>query len=276
MEEDLKLRDVLEIVRRHRRLIATVVACGIAAAVLFLLAVTPRYTAQATLKFDPRQFQITAENKNVGPELFERLIAGEIAVIRSPEVIEKVIAAEKLTQDSEFGQASLFDRLRGILAFGADGHSPEARLLNRARERFLDRLFVDQPPRSNLITIAVTSRDAVKAARIANAITTQYLTQQMESQLGSSPLASRWLGERKAKLKAQWRASEETVEAFKAQHNLRFAGGENLKEQQIARLNEQLIQAGSDVEETRSRVEQIRRLIRARDYTSSPMRCSRT
>jgi succinoglycan biosynthesis transport protein ExoP len=265
MEEDLKLRDVLEIVRRRRRLIITVVACGMAAAMLFLMSVTPRYTAEATLKFDPRQFQITSENKNVGPELFERLIAGEIAVMRSPELVEKVVIAERLDEDGEFTSASAFDRLRGLFTSSRAG--AETHLQNRVRERVLDSLVVEQPARSNLIAISFTSEDAVKAARIANAITTIYLTQHLENRLGSSPLASRWLGDRKETLRDQWRASEQAAEDFKAKNNLNFAAGANLKEQHIGKLNEQMIEAAGEVEETRANVEQIRRLIKAQDFT---------
>jgi len=267
MEEDLKLRDVLEIFHRRRRLIVTIVACGMAAAVLFLMSVTPRYTAEAALKFDPRQFQIASEHQNVGPELFERLIAGEIAVIRSPELVEKVVLEEKLGQDKEFTKASPLDLLRALFSSTPGAVSDDDRISNRVHERFLENLSVEQPARSNLIVIAFTSQNAVKAARITNAITTIYLTQHLENRLGSSPLASRWLGDRKEKLRTQWRTSEQAAEDFKAQNNLSFAGGSSLKEQQIGRLNEQMIVAAGEVEEARAKVDQIRRLISSQDFT---------
>ena len=266
MDEDLKLRDVLDIVHRRRRLILTVLASGMAAALLFLMIATPRYTAEATLKFDPRQFQIASEDKNVGPDLFERLIAGEIAVIQSPEVLQKVVVEQGLSGDPELTRVSWLGLVRRMFSGGNAALDHEQAQANALREAFLAQLTVEQPPRSNLISVAFTSEDPIKAARITNALVNVYLAKHLENRLDSNPLASRWLGDRKSNLRERWRASEKAVEAFKATNNLRFIGGESLKEQQISQLNAQLVQVGGEVENIRARVEQIRRLMQARDY----------
>ncbi len=78
MEETRELWDVLEILKRRWRLIAGVLFSGMAAALLFLLLVTPKFTAEAILKFNPSRFEISDQKVSVGPEVFDRLIAGNL------------------------------------------------------------------------------------------------------------------------------------------------------------------------------------------------------
>jgi uncharacterized protein involved in exopolysaccharide biosynthesis len=259
MEEKLDLRDTLAVLQRRWRLIAGFMVCGLALAVAFLLAVTPKYSAEATLKFDPRQFQITSSNASLGNDLFDRLIAGEIAAVRSPDVLRTVMTSLKLWDDPELTEPTLYEMIAGPIGNLLSPGGP--RLLDpelRPLANFEKRLWVDQPDKTNLITISYESLDRAKAPAVANAIANTYLAYHLEHQLGDSPLAAKWLNERRAELREQWRRSEQLLEQYK---------GENLKDQQMARVNEQLVLANAAAEEARARVEQIRRLMDSRNYT---------
>ncbi len=266
MEETLDLRDVLAILRRKLRFIAGTFTLGLLAGVLFLLLVTPKYTADATLIFNPGQFEISKEKSQLGPQLFDRLITGEIASIKSPAVLSKAISTENLLHDPELNKSTLRSLIDGLLSFVRSGEgSPDTHEL-QVIERFKKLLEIDHPERTNLITISYTSSDPDKSARIANSVTNIFLEQQLVDRVASTPLAAKWLQDRKVILREKWRASQAQVEKYKADNNLSYLSGEKLREQQIDRLNEQMVLAGTKTEEARARIEQVRRMLKSRDY----------
>ncbi|HDL16454.1 MAG TPA: hypothetical protein ENH27_01275, partial [Rhizobiales bacterium] len=263
MEETLELRDILEILKRRRRLIAGVFIAGMAAALLFLLLVTPRYTSEAALKFNPSRFEISAQKSNVGSELFDRLMAGEIAAVKSPAILMKVLKAEDLLNDPELNKTTMTEMvargLNGLFGYAQADANHDAKIL----ERFRKKLQVGNPDRTNLISISYTSWDAKKSALVTNAVANAYLAQHLDNRLASTPLAAKWLNERKVALRERWRRSEGAAEKFKAKNNLSYVSGEKLREQYIDRLNEQLVLAGTKTEAARARVEQVRQLLKS-------------
>jgi Mrp family chromosome partitioning ATPase len=84
--------------------------------------------------------------------------------------------------------------------------------------------------------------------------------------VASTPLAAKWLQDQKVVLREKWRVSRAQVEKFKADHGLSYLSGEKLRDLQVDRLNEQKVLAGTKTEETRARVEQVRRMLKSRDY----------
>ena len=267
MEENLQLKDILVTLRRWRRLIVGVFAAGLLAAVLFIMLVTPRFTAEATLKYNPNRFEINEQKLSVGADLLDRLISGELAAIESPAVLLEVIEREKLSDDPELNRTDLLGALTGVFAGGAAADRSAA---DRQRmlllERFKRKVTVAHPDRTNLITVSYQSEDAVKSARITNAIVNIFLARHLESRASETPLATQWLDERTESLRKRWRDSEDQVEQFTSEHKLSYVSGEKLREQHVDRLNEQLVLAGTKTEEARARVDQVRELLKSRDY----------
>ncbi len=267
MDETLQLRDIVATLRRRWHVVALFFAAGVVAALLFLLVVTPQFTAEATLKFDPRQFQLSSENKSVASDFFDRLVAGEIGIISSKDLIRRVVKTENLLEDPEFNDSGIIDLLRTLLAMNDDSAAGREARIDQIVDRFEKILWVKNADRTNLISIRFTSRDREKSARLTNAVVGAYLAQHLEQQIDSTPLASEWLKDRIAALREKWRASEQEVEAFKTKNDLNFVVGENLQEQHISQLNEQLVLARANTEAARAKVEQVRRLVKNRDYT---------
>jgi len=266
MEENLQLRDVLLTLQRWRRLIAGVFAAGIAAAVLFILLVTPKFTAEATLKYNPNRFEINSQKSTIGPDLLDRLISGELATIESPAVLLDVMKSEKLSQDPELNRTGLLGSLADLVGavFGGGQQNADRQML--LLERFSKKITVRHPDRTNLISVAYESEDAEKSARITNAIVNIFLSQHLESRSNSTPLAAKWLDERTESLRKRWRESEDRADRFKNEHKLSYVSGEKLREQTVDRLNEQMVLAGTKTDAARAQVEQVRELIKARDY----------
>jgi succinoglycan biosynthesis transport protein ExoP len=266
MEETLDLRDVFAILRRKLRFIAVIFAVSMLAALLFLLIVKPKFTADATLIFNPGQFEISKEKSQLGPQLFDRLITGEIASVNSPAILSKAIKTENLLNDPELNKTSLKDMFGKMLSFFQLYQFSSSNHEMKVIERFKKLLVVDHPERTNLITISYTSEDPHKAARIANSVTNIFLANHLDNRLASTPLAAKWLRDRKVSLRGKWRSSQASVEKYKADHNLSYLSGKKLRDQQVDRLNEQIVLAETKTEAARARIEQVRAMLKTRDY----------
>lgn len=248
------------------RFIALFIAACMGAALLFLLVAKPEYEAEATLKYNPAQFEISKEKQSINSDLFDRLISGEIAAISSPSVMLGAIRSEKILDDPELNKTSLRDLVSGLMEmfqlYPQHHISHELKVM----ERFKKRLLVTHPERTNIISISYRSGDPEKSARIANAIANIFLARHLEDQISSMPLAAKWLSDRKATLRERWRESQGQVEKFKAEQGLSYLSDDKLREQQVDRLNEQLMLASTRTEEARAKVEEVRRLLKSRDY----------
>ncbi len=92
-----------------------------------------------------------------------------------------------------------------------------------------------------MIDISYSSANPALAAQIANTFANEYLVDQLESRYEATRRANEWLSERLGELREKVRDSERAVELFKAQNNLVETAGSTLSDQQVAKLNEQLI-----------------------------------
>src|SRR5262249_54656110 len=96
---------VLTFLRRHAWIIllASLVAGGLGLA-YFLLVGAP-YTAVATLTIDTRRFQLFQQPANLGEQLIDSsgAVESQLEVLRSENILLKVINDLKLADDPEFG-----------------------------------------------------------------------------------------------------------------------------------------------------------------------------
>jgi len=262
----MNLFDVLGMLRRRWRLIAGYVLGGVVASLLFIMLVTPKYTSETVLKFNPTGFTINGQKATVASDMLDRLIAGELAAIQSPTVLKKVIESEGLANDPELNRIGFVrSAMRAIASLGQPGSGPRDHM-QQLLETMRKKVYAANPDRTNLITIGYESESPEKAARVSSAISKTFLAGHLESQLTDTPFAAKWLSERSETLRQRWRESEGRVEKFRAENDLSYVGDEQLREKQVNRINEQLVLAGAKTEEARARVEQARRLLESRNY----------
>ena len=233
--------------RRWRIILATAAVVGVVAYVV-LLAVTPRYTATAQVLFDPQKDKLFGA-QSIIPDLSldTASVDSQISVIRSTNLLRRVVEKTNLSQDVESGQAAA-PGLLGLLTFGysaepttapkpspADAEMPPDVL--RAIGRLRAALDVQRIQRSYVISIAVTSENPVKAARLANAVADAYVVDQLDARYEAAKRASLWLGERLDGLRDQVRQSEEAVAKFRREHNLQTTNSDTrlaISEQQLS------------------------------------------
>ena len=116
-----------------------------------------------------------------------------------------------------------------------------------------------------MVDVSVTSRDPVKAARIANAIAQAYLAEQTEVRSDAARQISQSLSARLNELKDRVRQAEDRVETFKARNNILGASGTLVNEQQLTELNNQLGVARARTAAAKARLDQVEQVQLSKD-----------
>lgn len=264
-DDETDLRHVVDFIWRRWKLIAVTALGTVLLALIAMLAVTPRYTATALVLLEPRKENIFG-SESIIPDL--NLDAGnvdsQISVVKSINLLRRVVAKEKLTADADFGKAEK-PGLAGLLkqlVFGQGTHAdpdwlPDA--TRRAIDALSASLDVKRVGRTYVLSISVTLADPRKAVRIANAVADAYVVDRLDARYEAAKRAATWLTERMEGLRAQLQKSEKAVADFRLDNNLTTTTSEGkitVSEQQLSELNAKLVAARAETAEKRAKYEQ--------------------
>lgn len=147
-----------------------------------------RYAAVVLVQVDPWQKPASSTGSSEASPLppFEaqrQAVAQQIETLTSPALLDTVVKSQALASDAEF-------QTRPAIAWmTAPFTKSDAEAV--AREALAARLTVRRVHNSSLIKLEVWSRDAAKAAKIANAVAAQYIGQKLtEASSGGAKPAS--------------------------------------------------------------------------------------
>ena len=272
-EPDSRLVDLpmlWAIFRRRLGLFVGGAAAVLALVVIITWQITPKYAAEATVVIDPRQKQVLDYSAMIsGLPADSAAVDTEVEIIQSRTIAQRVTEKLDLYADPEFNPALEGDSgggigaiLSGLLPGQVDRAGPSQEMTERlARERTVnnvqDRLTASRAGLTYMIDIGFVSRDAEKAAEIANAFANEYLVNQLEAKFDFIQRNRETLNEKRAEYQDEVRAAEARVEAYRAQNNLFESEGASLTEQQISDLNAQLIAQRADLAEARARLNAV-------------------
>ncbi|MBB4200565.1 exopolysaccharide transport family protein [Rhodoblastus sphagnicola] len=270
----IDLRQLQDFFARRWKVIASVTVTVMVLALLVVLTLTPRYTATAQIFLDPQK------NKPLGSEeIFSALsletgnVDSQLDVLKSINLLRRVVQKQNLLNDPEFGnptKTGLMSLFTDLFASGEDdpkktptpaANSPTdipPKELATIR-RLKNALEVQRVNRTYVLSIAVTSENADKAARLANAVSEAYVVDQLEAKFESARSASIWLADRLQILGDQVRQSEEAVVSFRREHNLINTNSESkitLSEQQLSEINAKLATARAEASEKFAKYQQ--------------------
>ena len=191
-DTDIDLRNIAGLLRRQIRLIIITIVAVVGVALIGAFALTPIFSSSALILVDP-------STKNLlDPEaLFSSAgadsarIDTEVEILRSDSILLQVITSENLIGDAEFGPSIGWrGRILGFLRL-ADPQMPSGQdALNDTLSNLRNAITVQRRGTTYLISVQVRSANAEQAAVIANAITKAYISDQLNSKVGSL-LASR-------------------------------------------------------------------------------------
>ena len=254
------------VLRQWRIILATMVAAMLAMG-LFILLVTPQFTAATEILINPTDLRAIENgliNNNQLSDANIVQVESQVRVITSDSVLRRVVDKEHLDQDAEFvgdGPSILRKLLSALLTpFGltptTGTFDPTLEALTELRKR----VGVRRAERTYVVDATVTTRDPAKSARIANAIAKAYITEQMSASSEAARRVSDSLSARLAELRKKVRDAEERVEQYKSRNNILDSGGQLVNERQLNELNNHLMLARAREGEAKARFDQIRAL----------------
>jgi exopolysaccharide transport family protein len=284
-ETVLDLTDLLRVVRVRQKIILGTALAVVAVTALVLFRLTPLYSAKSLVMLDQRQNKVEDVNAILsGLPTDQTSIQNQVQILRSRNLLSRVIDKQHLMEDLEFGPGQP-NLLGAAVYFLNPLHwypesvttETDAEKLQDKRNAVIDHLLdsetVTAQGLSSSILISFASESANKAAAISNAIADAYVEDQLEAKFEATQKATVWLADRIQELSVQVQAAEAAVQEYKAENGLtETVNGTSLVNQQMADLNGQLITQRSDLAEKEARyarVLQLQRTGHAEDVTQA-------
>lgn len=260
--DGIDLRELFRIARRRGPMVAVIGFLTALLGVVYALQLTPVYTAKSRLLIDTNQKNIiNAEAIVSGIGRDNSALESELELIRSYDVAKRVVSKLSL-DDLSKAEPSKISAVRQLisLVFSREP-APEPVLNENHTDKVIRSLsksiIVDRKGWTYVVDIKYTSDNPVKAAQVANAFADEYLVDQLEANYEVTRRANDWLSERLGDLRKKVRESERAVELFKVENNIVETNGSTLNDQQVAKLNEQLILARAESAQAQARYDQV-------------------
>lgn len=194
----------------------------------------------------------------------------EIEVIRSRQLMEKVVQDLGLLSDPEFNptliERGLFS-LATIVELLAGRNEPvtDQELLNEAVKRLRERTSVNVKRQTFAITISVKSEGKAKSEQLANTIAENYLQDQVRVKFATLDEGVTWLSERVVELEIEIEEKDRALKDAAADADYINIEGLELMNRQVRELRERLIGEKNDAENAAANLAQLRTAVSAQD-----------
>lgn len=235
----IDLRRVGGVLRRRWMILCAAMAAAIIIAAAAYLVAEPRYLATAQVALErtaERVINVDSVVPTTDPD--SAAVDTEVQVLRSPELIGRVVDRLRLARDPAFNEAA-----------GQGQPTPQPDLIGRQRAigTVLGGLTVKRDGLSYAISVSFEGGTAVRSAQIANALVDDYVSGQVGSKTEATHRARGFLEQRLQDLRAQVVGAEREVADYRAAHNL-FAVSEasTVTQQELSGLSTQLAQARAE------------------------------
>lgn len=240
---------------------------------------TPRYTASATVMFEPTDYAARELQSILRDETTtDAVLASQIEVIRSLSVARRVVRQFNLTNNEEFfwwvGESKRAEspvyRLRDALArrLGAISPSlselvapepvaprpPEERAEIAAAEALRDKMKVEVVRNSRVLNLGFTSENPRLAADIANLTAELYISDQLETKFNAVRRANEWLDSRVAQLRQELGQTENRIAELRTTSGLTRGVSAGLSTEQVSRINTDLVEARNQLAAAEARL----------------------
>ncbi len=254
---------------RRKRVILIPTLIAFLLMVAFVVLVAPRYTAQSQVLLENQETFFTRPDRvNLPPDqasqVDQEAVASQVQLIGSRDLARRAIKELGLTGNPEFDPLARQGVLMRVLVLLGLAHDPSRASLDaRMTTTFAEKLTVFSPPKTRVITIEFTSKDASLAADGANTVADLYLREQSAAKRATAKQAAEALAAQTADLRTKLADAEAHLEQYRLQSGL-FAGGNNMtvSGQQLADINTDLSRARSVQADARAKASILRDLLR--------------
>jgi exopolysaccharide transport family protein len=258
---------IVEMFRRRIWLFAAVLASVFLIVVFATVTATKMYSSTVQVQIDLREKRVLGNVETIvaGGPPDAATIDTETQIMTSRFLAGRIVDSLRLLDDKEFSSPpspSVFSSIRALFGGPAPTvrESPASRQRRReeAITRVLDQLTVKRLGLTYLVEITFTSRDPLKATRVAEAYANHYLTQQLQTKYDTLKTANDWLSTRLSELSEEVQRKERGVEEYRAKEGLMAADGVRLTEQTAQALNLQRAERMQELSRAQARAASLR------------------
>ena len=268
---EIDLRALGAALKRRRRAIVMPTLLAFVLVAIFVNVVTPRYTAETQVLLEnqetfftrPDRVNLPAEQIN---QLDQEAVASQVQLINSRDIARRAISELHLAGDPEFDPLAggLNPLTRVLILLGATSDPTRESADSRIVTKFLEKLTVYSPPKTRVIAIQFTSRNADLAARAANLVAQLYLQEQSAAKRATAKLSADALAAQITDLRSKLTVADGDLERYRLESGL-LAGSNNMtiSGQQLADINSDLSKARTTQADAQAKAAMIRQLLRA-------------
>jgi polysaccharide biosynthesis transport protein len=271
-DSPLALANLIAVVRRRAIAMGCAFAAVIVASLILFVVLPPRYTATSTVLIDPHNQTLLALDQLVGAQTGVPIsVENQVQILTTSSFAGRVINQLKLDGDPEFRDdllSRIFDFFGAVKSavFGSRPKDPSVvrdELRDKVTKNFLAHMSTDVTMGTSVIAIQFSSRDAKKAAEIANAVADSYITDELEAKFDATRIANNWLSQRLGDLRQRVAEAETAAATYAAQNNLQVLNqaGETLQDQRVAQLNADLLKARADLADKQTEYDGVKAVI---------------
>lgn len=198
----LNLSDVTRILSERRWIILSIAAAGLLIGIAISLLMTPLYRASALLELNSATTEVIdqASGNNSGRDRGPtgEIVTTQMGLIRSETLAQRVVQELNLASNPAFG----------------GGEGTRQQRMDRAVNTVMANTLVENVRDSLLIAVSYSDKDAVLAARIANALAQGYISSSLERRYDSSSYARTFLSDQLAQTKRSLEQSERDLNRY--------------------------------------------------------------
>ena len=261
------MRTTLGVFRRHLRVFLAVWLLVPLCAWIGIHRTAPLYTATGSLIYEPGDYK-PAELQSIlrDDPITEAVMASQAEVLQSLKIAQRVAERGGLFDDPAFNPglrpATWLQKTLGWVKSGreeAPAYGPDS---DASREATIlavrDALHAAPVKASHVLEVSFTARDPLVAAAAVNNAMDVYIKAQFSAKAAAVHRATDWLNQRADSLRAEVRAQEDKIAAYRAEHA--FARGmlAGLPEERITHLNDDLLKARTDLAAADARLDAVR------------------
>ncbi|NVO23006.1 GumC family protein [Donghicola mangrovi] len=210
----------------------------LAISISYLIFVTPRYTASASILIDPRNGLNPYQANEISPGLLTSdglTVESEIRIIGSREVTSRAahkLGLDKFTNEesktTNFSLSAIREWLRGTGYFeilmnddvSISNENTQERKLEAVRSKFSKGLEVRRSGDAYIVEVLYTSNDIEFAPLAVNTVISEYLTISREQHVYNVEKNQQWLKSRISELGAEVDTTEREIAEFRQKYQL--------------------------------------------------------
>lgn len=186
------LAEAVAFVRRRLSIILLTCSLSLGVGLLYLIAATPTFTADAQLVVDSKAAPTDATSVST-------IVESHIAIIKSENIARAVIQQLDLAEDPEFaGNDSVVRTVGRSISrlLGWSGPETESDAMSHAVESFERKLSAERVGLTYIIKVTFASGERERAAQILNAVAETYVAAQLDAKYNSSLRSEKWVKDR--------------------------------------------------------------------------------